>query len=148
MTRTEKTWLIRSAIKCNIWKYTSEYPLHFTLEKIDNLIHYKHTLEWNDETRQTVEQLPTYNSCKTSLYHIKDLSRQQNIHLQPHTVFIDYEIATNNAATTVFPWWPSIGVSSTTHNASGARSKNVDYRLTTKKTTTLPNWFDEQLYCP
>jgi len=34
--------------------------------------------------------------------HIKDLSRQQNIHLQPQTVFIDYEIATNNAATTVF----------------------------------------------
>jgi hypothetical protein len=35
--------------------------------------------------------------------HIKDLSRQQNIYLQPQTVFIDYEIATNNAATTVFP---------------------------------------------
>ena len=35
--------------------------------------------------------------------HIKDLSRLQNIHLQPKTVFIDYEIATNNAATTVFP---------------------------------------------
>ena len=24
----------------------------------------------------------------------------------------------------------------------------MDYRITTKKTTTLPNWFNEQLYCP
>jgi hypothetical protein len=35
--------------------------------------------------------------------HINDLSREQNIHLQPQTVFIDYEFATNNAATTNFP---------------------------------------------
>lgn len=35
--------------------------------------------------------------------HIKDLSRQQNIHLQPKTVCIDYEIATNNTGTTTFP---------------------------------------------
>jgi hypothetical protein len=100
-----KTRLIRCVITCNIWKYTREYPLHFTLEKIDNLIQYKHTLEWNDETRQTVEQLPTYNSCKTSLYHIKDLSRQQNIHLQPHTVFIDYEIATLPQTTQPLPFF-------------------------------------------
>ena len=26
------------------------------------------TPEWNDETRQTVKQLPTYYSCKTPLY--------------------------------------------------------------------------------
>ena len=94
--------LIRSAIKCNIWKYTREYPLHFTLKK--NRQPYKHTLEWNDETRQTVEQLPTYNSCKTSLYHTKDLSRQQNIHLQPHTVFIDYEIPTLPQSTQPLPF--------------------------------------------
>jgi hypothetical protein len=30
--------------------------------------------------------------------HIKDLSREQNIHLQPQTVFIDYEIATTTQA--------------------------------------------------
>jgi len=35
--------------------------------------------------------------------HIKDLPREQNILLQPHTVFIDYENAKNYAATTVFP---------------------------------------------
>lgn len=33
------------------------------------------TPEWNDDTRQIVEQLPTYYSVKTSLYHQRSLSR-------------------------------------------------------------------------
>ena len=33
------------------------------------------TPEGNDETRQTVEQLPTYYSCNTSLYQQRSLSR-------------------------------------------------------------------------
>ncbi|CAG2213979.1 unnamed protein product [Mytilus edulis] len=33
------------------------------------------TPEWNDDTKQIVEQLPTYYSCKTSLYHQRALDR-------------------------------------------------------------------------
>ncbi|CAG2210902.1 unnamed protein product [Mytilus edulis] len=33
------------------------------------------TPEWNDDTKQFVEQLPTYYSCKTSLYHQRALDR-------------------------------------------------------------------------
>ena len=33
------------------------------------------TPEWNDETRQTMEQLPTYYSCNTSLYQQRSLCR-------------------------------------------------------------------------
>ena len=32
------------------------------------------TPEWNDDTRQIIEQLPTYYSCKTALYHQKLLN--------------------------------------------------------------------------
>lgn len=63
--------------------------------------------------------------------HIKDLSRQQKICLQPQTVFID------SAVTTVFPGVTIKGCFF--HYTSDARLKSMDYRLTLKKTTTLPN---------
>ena len=61
--------------------------------------------------------------------HIKDLSRQQNLHLQPQTVFIDNEIATSNAATTAFPGVTIKG--SFFHNTQCIWSKTQKYGLQT-----------------